>query len=165
MISYSVAIDEKFLEQYQERIRAQSVTRFGRYGLKFFCLLGLAALLAIVLYAKVWVIAPVPILFAALLLAGPKFDYWIAKRRLRKSPFYGQTARATLDGDGYTEVNALSNHTLSWAAFTRVIRMQDGFLLGLGPRQWHWLPDSALVNGTVAEVALFLQEKVPSNAG
>ena len=164
MIAYTVKTDEVLLEEYLQRVRAQSASRFGLYGLKVICYLGLLALIAISLWGRVFALSAIPAFFLALLLAGPRFDYWWAKRRLRKSPFYGRSATATLNAAGYTEVSSLSSQTLAWDAFTKAVRMEDGFLLALGPNQWHWLPDRALVAGTVAEVEQFLKEKVGAYA-
>jgi hypothetical protein len=127
--------------------------------------LGLGALIAVILWARVFVVAGVLTVFLGMLFAGPRIDYWVMKRNLRKSPFYLREITATLDERGYSEVGELSTSMLTWAVFTKVFRVEDGFLLQYGPKAFHWLPDRTLVQGTVGEVEALLRSAVAEYAG
>ncbi len=162
MIRYSTEIDEALLVESAERFRAQSAGRFGRYGLKIICALGLGIFLMIALWARVWVVAVVVLLFVGLLLVGPRIDFWLMKRRLRMSPFYRQRLEVCLSPEGFSEVGKLSKTELAWAAFTGVVRVEDGFLIFSGPKVFHWLPDRALIEGDLSQAESLLREHIES---
>lgn len=62
--------------------------------------LGLGALLAACLYGKLALPSVILASFLLLLAIGPRFDYWVAKRRFRKSPFHNVVGnRDAMDGN------------------------------------------------------------------
>ena len=165
MVRYTFTLDDAFLVETQERNRRHGLTRFGRYGAKAICFLGMALIIGLLLRVQAYWLAAAMALFPAAMLMGPRFDYWFAKRRLHKSPFHLQEATVRLDGNGYEVSTGLSTARLDWRAFTRGIRVADGFLLFTDPRTPHWLPDRALTEGSVAEAKDLLQRQVARYAG
>ena len=124
-------------------------------------IIGLGLLLAVGVFADSAIMTGIFAFFIALLIAGPAFDTWLAKRRFRKSPFYNSNVTVRLSGSGYFGEDANSRTELSWAAFTDGSRFPDGFLLFTGPQQFHWFPDRALVVGGIAEIESVLKQKIP----
>jgi len=165
MVRYTLTVDEAFLVETLERNREYSAMRFGRYGVKVICLAGMTLIVALLIWVRAYWLAALMSAFVVLLLLGPRIDYWLAKRRLRKSPFYHQRVTVSLDQSGFQESTELSLGKMDWRAFTRAIRLRDGFLLFSGPKPSHWLPDSALSEGNVAEAQQLIQQKVASYAG
>lgn len=146
------------------RFRRQSVLRWGLRALKLVGFIGLSALLAIFVWAKlVWA----SLLFAgflALLAAGPHFDYWLCKYQFRKSPFYNDDLGITLTQDAYSCVGPRSQTKLAWSAFTKARRFTDGFLVFIDAHSPIWLPDSALQAGGPQEVESILRSQVKDYA-
>jgi hypothetical protein len=100
--------------------------------------------------------------FLLLLLQGPRIDYFLLTRRLRKSPFYGDELKIIVSQEGVAVDTQRSQTSLKWSAFTRARRFASGFLLFTGPTAFHWWPDSALAEGTLTEVTSLLRQNVPS---
>jgi hypothetical protein len=78
--------------------------------------------------------------------------------RIRRSPGFGAAVSVTLDDYGLHAIEAHGQTTLAWAAFTRVVRFEDG-LLFLRGRIMRWLPDAALKNSTPEEATAFVLGK------
>jgi hypothetical protein len=160
MATYIIEVNEGFVVESLERYRAQTLRRFGRVSVKIVCFLGLALLFGICVWAKIYYVAALLAFFIALLLVGPRIDYWVMKWRLRKSPFYQHKMRIEVQKEGFKETSEISTTELKWPAFTRAVRLKDGFLVFSGPRHFHWWPDAALVEGRVQDIELLLQEKL-----
>jgi len=165
MPQYRIRCTEDYLVESYQRYRAQSPNRYSLIPLKVIGFLGLALLLAIGVGAKVYTMALLPGFFLLLLLAGPRFDYWLMKRRFRRSPFYGNLAVIDLSEAGYKSESEGGKAEMPWRTFTNGRRLHDGFLLFTGPSQFHWWPDSALTEGTVTEVERLLRSSVAAFGG
>jgi hypothetical protein len=79
---------------------------------------------------------------------------------LRKSPFYRDEFRAILSAGGMVVTTPRTETSLDWSAFTRAARLASGFLLFTGPTDFYWLPDSALAQGSLPDVANILRRNV-----
>jgi hypothetical protein len=82
-----------------------------------------------------------------------KFDHFCRARIIRKSPHWNEVSMTEFSDEGLKTNSNKGNTDLTWQAFTRALRFSDGFLLYKGPNYFHWLPDSALVEGSNASDA------------
>ena len=152
--------DEPFVVESLKRYRQSHRARMLRWILKGVGFIGLGLLAAVGAFARSPPLTGIFAFFIVLLVAGPAFDVWWAKRRFRKSPFYNTTVVARFSDAGYFGEDANSRRELTWAAFTDGRRLTDGFLLFTGPQQFHWFPDRALVEGDIPAIESALKEKL-----
>jgi hypothetical protein len=107
-ITYSYRYDERYNADALKRHRSLSKPKLRWIGwpLKLVCALGLLALAAIGIFAKVYVVAGVAIFFLLLLALGPRLDYL---RPALASASVGQQPRgfASASGLAYAEIKAL----------------------------------------------------------
>jgi hypothetical protein len=174
MNEYRIICDESHLIKTLSRSRHQKKSYPWFVVLKVVCGLGLAALIALMITVSftssrnnptgLWLAALVPAGFLALLLAGPRLDYFLFKRRLRKSPYYGSEMLISVSEDGIASKTPLSQGAVAWPAMTRATRLSDGFLLESGPGVLYWWPDSALVAGSISDVTRLLRANISSYA-
>lgn len=169
MSRYRVSYDEEYLLSGLEQYRKQRQVYPWFIAVKIVCALGLATLLAVIAYGAFTVtgsegplllIGLVLVVFLLLLLQGPRLDCMLLKRRLRKSPFYGDEVNIFASVDGVCFETPRSKSLLNWSAFSRVRRVASGFLLFTDPKVCHWLPDSGLVSGTSPEVESLLRKNI-----
>lgn len=169
MNEYCVSYNEEYILSSIERYRRQRQVYPWFIAVKIVCALGLALLIGIIVYGaiaspgKSWplvLIALVLGVFLLLLVQGPRIDYFFLKRRLRKSPFYGDELKILISQEGVAVNTPRSQTSLKWSAFTRARRLASGFLLFTEPTVFHWWPDSALAQGTLAEVTTLLRQNV-----
>src|SRR5689334_4521788 len=99
MPTYVLRNDEAFLVEYLDRTRRVGFEKYLRGAMKLVCLAGLGLLLAISIYAALWPIACISTLLLLVLGIGPRIDYYLARRRLRKSVLYNQDIRVEIDAD------------------------------------------------------------------
>lgn len=159
-IEYFIQYNETHLIETMRRYRMQRLTRFWFLPLKALCYFGMAALLALCLYARLWWLALLPGGFLLLLVFGSKLDDFIMKRRFRRSPFHGLDVSVRLTEQGFASVDVKTKVELAWSAFTGVRRFNDGFLAFTGPGAFYWWPDKALKIGTPGDVAELLRRHV-----
>lgn len=157
---YKFLYDEAFVAEGLKRYRQRHPARILRWVLKSVGFIGLGLLAAVGLFSDTAAMTGIFAFFIVLLVAGPAFDIWWAKRRFRKSPFYNTSVMVRLSDSGYVGEDKNSRAELSWAVFTEGARLPDGFLLFTGPQQFHWLPDRSLVAGDKAEIELVLKQKL-----
>ena len=173
MNEYRVLYDEEFVTDAASHYRGRRKVYPWFIVVKALCFLGLTALLVVCLVLAVqavgrgasggvFLVSLVPALFIFLLMLGPRVDYALMRRRLKKSPFYGGEAHICVAESGVSVRTPRSDLSLSWAAFTHVKRLANGFMLFSGPDSWYWWPDSALASGTVGDVERLLRISVPS---
>jgi hypothetical protein len=165
MAEYAFQYSEQHLVTSASRYRQHVLTRFWLSPFKLVGFVGLAALLVFGLYNSL--VVPSAIFAAALvlLILGPRIDYWVMKRRFRRSPFYNSDVRILVTPDGIVSSDAISRVELAWSAFTKARRFPDGLLVVLGQAQFYWLPDSALHTGTVSEVENLLRLNIARYLG
>ena len=165
MPEYRIRFTEDHLVEMASRYRKQSYARLWLSPIKLLCFLGLAALFAITAYNFILVPSVVVGVFLLLLAVGPRIDYWLMRRRFRSSPFYDCEMHISLSTDGLTSTDPKTRLELKWSAFTKAYRFVDGFLLFSGPQIAYWWPDSALSDGTIADVERLLRDHVPEYRG
>ena len=143
------------------------------FAVKAICALGLTAILALVIVVSVQgtskraeglLLGLIPVTFLVLLALGPKIDYWLVKRRLRKSPFYGNELVVTVADSGVSLETPKSKAEVSWSAFTKAHYVSDGILIFLGPSQFEWWPNLRLVVGHTSEVEGLVRRHVAAGA-
>lgn len=159
---YEFRYDERFLAESLERYRQHHPARILRWVLKGVGFVGLGLLAAVGVFANNASLTGIFAFFILLLIAGPAFDAWWAKRRFRKSPFYNTSVSVRLSDAGYVGEDPNSRTELSWAAFIAGSRLADGFILSTGPQHFYWLPDRALIAGSLAEIESTLKHKLPN---
>jgi hypothetical protein len=171
MSQYQVTYNEDYILNSLEQYRRQRHVYPWFIAIKIVCALGLALLIAIVLHGMITTsgkTAPLLMVFftlaafLVLLLQGPRLDYMLLKRRLRKSPFYGDEINISVSEDGVSFKTQRSQATLNWSAFTFARRVGTGFLVFTDPKTSHWWPDAALTNGTLAEIKHHLRTNIPN---
>jgi len=175
MNEYHFIYDEEYVLGAAFRIRRQRKVYPWFIAVKTVCYLGLAVLLALLVLvaaksqtgqpAIALLLALVPCFFIFLLLLGPRIDYFLLRRSLKKSPFYGGQTEISVAESGVSVRTPKSNLTLSWAAFTQARRIKDGFLVSLEPGAIQWWPDSALALGTTTSVRDLLRANITSYDG
>ena len=143
-----------------QRYRQRHHQRLWMPWLRGVSFVGLVALIAVSMYGRALFPGLVFTLFLLLLLAGPRLDYYLMRRRHRKSPFFNSDVTVQLSDDGCVVADANSRSNLSWPLFTGGHRFQDGFLVLHGPQQFQWWPDNCLSVGSVSEIDTLLRSKV-----
>jgi len=165
MAEYSFRFTEQHLVATASRLRQQARSRFWQSPIKFLCFLGLGLLFVFCAYHFIVMPSVVFGVFLVLLAAGPRFDYWLMKRRFRRSPYYDNEYRISVTPSGYLASSTQSRVELAWSAFTKAQRFPDGFLVLTGPQVCYWWPDSSLVTGSISEVESLLKQNVPEYHG
>jgi FlaA1/EpsC-like NDP-sugar epimerase len=160
MAKYEFLFDAAFLLQAARKNWKQARTR---YVLPVFKLIvGLILLASVVLTVAEQEYAAT-VFFAVLLAAlsvSRWLDRWLIKRRFRKSPYRNDEVVITLTDEGVHTVDSKSETKWAWSACTKALRCPDGFLLYQGPGVFNWLPDTALIEGAIAEVESLLEANV-----
>lgn len=171
MNEYRVPYNEQYVLSSVERYRRQRRVYPWFIFAKAVCGFGLALLILIVAYGALaspsksgplFFVAIVPGVFLVLLFLGPRIDYFVLKRRLRKSPFYGEELKIVLSQDGVIVDTAKSQTSLKWSAYSRARRLATGFLIFTEPTVFQWLPDSALAQGSLTDVTDLLRRSIPA---
>lgn len=171
MNEYRITYDEAFVISSLSHFRRQREVYPWFIALKVLCGLGLSGLLVIligaVLSAKypnssgLLLVALVPALFLLLLVLGPRIDYALTRRRLKKSAFYGDSMQIQVNALGIAVTSPRSELKLSWSVFTKARRIASGFMVH-SDGSIHWWPDSALSAGSIGDVERLLRENVRS---
>ncbi len=160
MPEYRFLFGEDFLIQGFQKYRKQHGTRCVFIAIKSVASILLVALVAFAVAHRIWGLTIFLIALVILIFNGHRMDFWLFKRRFRKSPYRNENIIITLTADGFHAVGLKSNSKLTWAAFTKARRFRDGFLLFQGPGLFNWLPDAALAAGAAAEVAYLIEANV-----
>jgi hypothetical protein len=174
MSQYRFSYDDAYVIDFASRYRRQRRAYPWFTVVRVVCIAGLVALLAVIVVLAVrqpnreWLallsLSLVPLFFIVLLLLGPRLDFALLKRGIRKSPFFGCEVQIAVSDAGVSVDTPKSQLSLSWSAYTRAKRLATGFILFSGPSPAHWLPDRALVAGTVGDVERLLTAKLGNNA-
>ena len=75
----------------------------------------------------------------------------LAKARDR-NPLRGTVVTQSADDNGIDSVSSLGNSHVHWTAFSRAVIYTQGVLLKLPTRNYIWLPDASLTEGSPEEV-------------
>lgn len=160
MPEYRFKFDEAFLIEAFRKYRKQHGTRYVSLAMKSIAGLLLLALAAFSAWQINWWLAVFFVALVLLMFNGHLIDYWLIKRRFRRSPYWNDNMVSNLTAEGLHAVGSHSDSKLGWAVFTKARYFRDGFLLFQGPGLFNWLPDAALSDGSRAEVESLIQAHV-----
>jgi hypothetical protein len=169
MVRYSVKVDENYTLELAFRARVEDKLPF-RWERIVFAMSAFLALSVIVGDAlsifSGWELA-FGTVFAIGCAVGPSMERRKLKKLLQAHPLYNAPISIQLDWDAYRESVGQETAKIEWPSFIRAVRVVDGFLLfmGTGLKMTRWLPDSAVVEGTVAEANLLLKNHVQGYVG
>ncbi|NOY40411.1 MAG: YcxB family protein [Planctomycetes bacterium] len=108
-----------------------------------------------------WGLAFASVCLSALFLSRRSLNRLVLLKNVRKSPYYNEVTKTSLTDDEFLSESSKSSEKANWNAFTRAICFSDGILLYQGPNIFHWLPNSALVEGSTPEqAASVIRERV-----
>jgi hypothetical protein len=147
------------------RYRQRHHQRYWLPWLKSIGFVGMMVFVAFSIYARLWFPGLVFSFFLVLLLSGPRLDYFLLRRRHRKSPFFNSNVVVQVSESGCIVADANSRSELSWSLFTGGHRFHEGILVLHGPQQFQWWPDACLTAGSIQEVDALLRAKVPKFSG
>jgi hypothetical protein len=161
VVEYQIAFDDSFFVAMLRRYREVHAWRRTRVVVKVLLILFLVVCVAGSLAQKWWGMAGFWAAVIGLLLASPRIDYWIAKRRFRLSPFRDESIRLSMGPDGVHSVSSSHDQRMAWRAYTKAYKLDDGILLLMGPHLFQWLPDAAMVAGTRADADALIRGIAP----
>lgn len=162
MIRYVLTNDETLLRDATKQIRAFAWTRWLGGLLKLVCFLGLGGLLALAVYGRLWVISAAFGFFFFLLVLGPRLDYWVALRRLKRSDQFASKTEVTLSDTGIEMTSPFGSANLKWNFLRRVVRRKTGFILFFDQDPPRWWPDASLVEGRKESVEDMFRRNTPA---
>lgn len=160
MPNYRFQFDEEFLIECFRKYRRQHGTRFIILAIKLVAGPPLLALAVFCAWESNWKMAILPFGLVLAMFGGHLIDYWLIKRRFRKSPYWNDNVAVSVTADGINAVGSRSDTKFAWTVITRARRFANGFLLFQGPGMLNWLPDTALSDSTPVEVESLIQAHV-----
>jgi hypothetical protein len=169
MVRYTIKVDDRYLLEWLLRYRAQDRLPYRWEHLKY-ALIAIAVLIAVVAAAFLafgwWEIA-LGLLIVFSVGLRPFFNPQGLAAALRKLPMWGEWVSIHFDWEGYGESVGSKENQADWQDFLKYLRLGDGFLLVLDRemKSTRWLPDSALVEGTVDEVGRLFKDHVRGRFG
>ena len=165
LVEYNITFDDAFIVEMVRRYRQVHKWRSLRLALKWLAGAFLAFAVVSSLVQQWWGVAAMWAVALGVLVASPRIDYWLAKRRWRKSPSRGEKVHMSLGPGGVHSIGRTHDSQLAWTAFSQAVSLPDGMLLYQGPHLFQWLPDSALIAGTREEVEAILRDAFVSERG
>jgi hypothetical protein len=161
-VTYSVPLtDDHVVESYAQHRAQQKALLWLAWPLKALCAAGLLGLLAVGVFAEVYVLIGVSAFFLLLLAVGPRFDYWWTRRRWRRHPQFNELLRIEVTDSDISFATAKSSATVQWSAFAKAVARPRGVLLYSSSWEYYWLPDEAITVGTSSEIRDTLRTKLP----
>ena len=165
MATYIFKYDDAYAVQAFDRARRVGIARHFRGALKAVCLSGLLLLFGVAIYAGAPQVAVICVILICALGIGPWADYFFARRRYRKSVFYNTESRLELDSAKMIATYPTGQTESDWTPFSKAVRLDDGFLVYFDTHAPQWWPDSALREGSVADVDALFRNKLAERAG
>jgi hypothetical protein len=160
-VTYSIPLSEDYIVETYEQHRALQKTRWLlMWPIRVLCAIGLLGLFALGVYAKIYFIAAFASFFLGLLAVGPRFDYWIMRRRWRRHPRFNEQLRLEIAEDGVSYHTKNSSGSAQWTAYSKGVIRPQGVILYSSQWDYEWLPDEAIVTGTPAEIRDLLKTKL-----
>ncbi len=152
---FHVRFDEKYLLDATAHHRRQ-LWWHGQYDLLRWTLAAHMALLTVIAFLSkasilTTILSGVTGALLGAMLLGPSIDNWLAKRRLRKSPFCDNDMIFKISEDELLVTGTNGDSRLKWTAYSKARRFSDGLLLYQGPQFFNWLPDSAATDPSSVE--------------
>jgi hypothetical protein len=161
-VVYSIPLsDGHIVETYEQHRTQERALLWLAWPLKVLCAAGLLALLAVGVFAKVYVLIGVSAFFLLMLAVGPRFDYWWMRRRWKQHPQFNELLRIELADAAVLFATPKSSATVQWGAFTKAVARPKGVLLYSSSWEYYWLPDSAISVGAPTEIRDMLRTKLP----
>lgn len=161
-VVYTISLtDDHIVETYAQHRTQQRALLWLAWPMKIVCALGLLGLLALGVFAKIYFLIGFSAFFLFLLAMGPRFDYWLVRRRWRRHPQYNEVLRLEATDSGLTFAAPKSSGTVLWGAYTNAVARPLGVLLYATKWDYYWLPDKRIVEGTSAEVRELIRSKLP----
>lgn len=164
-ISYSFQFDERYGVESLKRHRAITTSRWARWPLKIVCALGMAALGALGIAIKSYLVFGTAAGFLGLLVFAPQIDYFVLRLRWRKHAQYGSAVNVELSDESLKFSSPESDSVLRWPSFVSAAGLTDGLMLYLAPWQYIWLPDSGLQTGDPAQARAIGKARVAKYHG
>jgi hypothetical protein len=158
MAEYLIHFDDGFLIRSFRRHWALQPSRIAFKVVKA-CAAVLLAVGCLSSAAQGW--AGMAIFWAILivvLLMSHQVDYWLMRRRFRRSPYRGETVRLSVEPEGVHSVAGTHDARFQWSAYTRAIGLPDGIMLYQGPSVFG--PSGIFVGSSVGENAAFPRRQV-----
>jgi hypothetical protein len=160
-VVYSITLTDKHIvEMYAQHRTQQKALLWLAWPMKIICAFGLLALLALGVFAEIYFLIGFAAFFLALLAIGPRFDYWLMRRRWRRHPQFNESLRVEATDAGLTFATPKTSGTADWSAYTSAVSRPLGVLLYSTKWDYLWLPDSAIVEGTTVELRDLLRSKL-----
>ena len=162
MAEYLIYFDDGFLIQSFRRHWGLQPSRVAFKVVKA-CAAVLLAVACLSSAVQGWVgMAVFWVILIVVLLMSHQVDYWLMRRRFRRSPYRGETVRLSVEPEGVYSVAGTHEATFKWLAYTRAIGLPDGIMLYQGPSVFQWLPDASLVSGNRRDVEQVVRSHVQS---
>ena len=160
---YQIDVTDAFFMEVLRRRRRDSRFRWLRVLLKV--LAGTVVLVACVssLLRGWWGMAIFWGALVVLLMFVHHVDLWVARRRFRLSPMRGERVRLYIEADGLRSESPKHQSMLMWSRFTHAKIFHDGIELHMEPGLAQWLPDTAIVAGTRAEIESLIPNRLVRN--
>ena len=159
MIEYRISADEEFYLQGFKRFRSSKKLRHLFTFIKAIGLLFFALVIWVLFSKQEYGVVSLAIGFSLLIVFGHKIDEYMLKRNVRNSPHGNEELVVSFSEEGFHAESETTDMKLKWSAFTKLIRIEDGFLLFQGPKFYNWLPDKSLSDATQLEAMRKLLEK------
>ena len=160
-VVYSIPLtQEHVVETYAQQRTQQKSFLWLAWPMKIVCALGLLALFALGVFAKIYILIGGSAFFLLLLGVGPRFDYWLMRRRWKRHPQFNELLRLEVTDSGLTFATPKSSGTAQWSAYTKAVARASGVLLYSGSWDYFWLPDKGIIEGSAAEVRDLVRAKV-----
>jgi hypothetical protein len=160
-VVYAIPLtDDHIVETYAQHRTQQRALLWLAWPMKIICALGLLALLALGVYGKIYVLIGLSAFFLPLLAIGPRFDYWYMRRRWRRHPQFNESLRFEAADSGLSFFTQKSSGIIQWSAYTSAVARPRGVLLYATKWEYYWLPDSAIAEGSAAEMRALLRSKL-----
>jgi hypothetical protein len=159
-VVYSIPLTEDHIvETYAQHRTQQRAILWLAWPLKILCALGLLALLAVGIYAKIVFVIGFASFFLLLLAVGPRFDYWYMRYHWKRHPQKNELLRIEANSAGLSFVTSKSSATAQWDAYTKAVARPSGVLIYASGWEYYWLPDKAITEGSAGEMRDLLKSK------
>ena len=159
-VTYTLGLSDDYVVEAYSRHRSRVRSRWLHWPIKALCAIGLLALFVLGMFPGLYPIAIFAGFFLALLAAGPRFDYWITRRRWRRHPQFNQEMRVDISEAGISFSSEQSSGTSQWSAYTSGLQHPTGVMLYAAAWDYRWLPDAAITSGTPEQAHTLFRSKL-----
>jgi YcxB-like protein len=161
--THPVVVDDDYLKEAQ-RLSISQITGLRLiYQTPWIWWGGRAIFVAAIIFMIDIDDAPGAILFALFLLlsfVAPRRQEKSLSKARERSPVKGALVEFSLDEQGFDSVAPNRDAHVKWPGVLRAILYPHGVLLELSPRNYSWLPDKSLTEGSPADVRQLLTDRL-----